>query len=295
MAATGRKFPYVYGKEVSREYPDVEVSIELITPDIADEMLKCNINNRKRARSSAARAIMNGEWELNGATIVFCEDGTLLDGQHRLTAVVETGEPIVSIVVRGLPKKTQISMDTGKTRSAADFLHMMGYKNAKILASAAGALLRIENGGGIEAMFMAHNRADRTTRETVEYAVTHDDEIQPYIHLACRVRNKYKGVETATVIASIFEFKKYGASEDDIKLFFDQLLEVEIPTRPTMLLKKKLSENAENRTGRLPQRIICAYIIKSWNAYMLGDEPKLLKFAQGGANPETFPMVYTKW
>lgn len=285
------KHPYVYGTDVWSRYPNVKISIEQITKTVAESMLQANVSNRRLARSNIARAITSDEWGLNGATIVFSDEGVLLDGQHRLMAVVETDIPITSIVVRGIPKEAQISMDTGKIRKPDDFLQMMGYKNSKLLAAAASALYRIECGGSLDSMFRARNKSDSTLKEVVQYAVDHNDEIQPWLRLACRVRNKYKGVETATVVAFIFEAKKNGADEDDIRYFFDQLLDVEIPSKPTMLLKKRLSENSMSKTGRLPQRVICAFLIKSWNSYVYGDEPTFLRFTQSGKTPESFPIV----
>ena len=44
----------------------------------------------------------NGLWELNGAAIVIDEFGNLIDGQHRLSAVVESGTTQQFVVVRNV-------------------------------------------------------------------------------------------------------------------------------------------------------------------------------------------------
>ena len=85
----------------------VETKWEVITPEIAREMLTHNTNNyraiSKTVVSRYVDEIQGNCWEANGDTIVFNEDGVLLNGQHRLTAVAEAGKPIVSLVVRGIP------------------------------------------------------------------------------------------------------------------------------------------------------------------------------------------------
>ena len=46
--------------------------------------------------------MQNGEWKLNGKSICFDWNGRLLNGQHRLSAVVRSGVPLTTLVVRGL-------------------------------------------------------------------------------------------------------------------------------------------------------------------------------------------------
>ena len=75
-----------------------------------------------------ADIIKRGQWELNGETIKFDTSGTLLDGQHRLSAVILAGMPIKSYVIRDLPRKVFDTLDTGKGRTGADVLSLRGEK-----------------------------------------------------------------------------------------------------------------------------------------------------------------------
>lgn len=67
-----------------------------------------------------------GQWELNGETIKFLTQGVLLDGQHRLRAVVQSGVTIQSYVVHNLPSKVFDTIDTGANRSIGDLLALQG-------------------------------------------------------------------------------------------------------------------------------------------------------------------------
>src|ERR1700761_996246 len=98
-----------------KSIPSAEV--ERLSPKSAKALLKGNVHNRnlRKARvSSLAEAMKRGEWELNGESIKVAEDGSLLDGQHRLQAVVESGKSIQVLVVRNLPSDAQDTVDTGR-------------------------------------------------------------------------------------------------------------------------------------------------------------------------------------
>lgn len=122
-------FDYTFGEYVADRYPGVTVSIERITPSVAQSMLGANTHNRNANRFEAiSKALKNGEWSLNGASIVFSDDGVLLDGQHRLMACVKTGIAFDTIVVRGIGQRQQMTMDVGTKRKVADFLKLDGYR-----------------------------------------------------------------------------------------------------------------------------------------------------------------------
>ena len=84
------------------------MSIEAITPDRAEEYLAVNRGNRNIVQShvaALARDISNGQWMFNAQPICFSRSGRLLNGQHRLSAVLEAGQPIEVMVMRGLPEE----------------------------------------------------------------------------------------------------------------------------------------------------------------------------------------------
>lgn len=123
------------------EYLNSTVSTqwEEITPFSAQEMLNHNTNNYRaissRVVAKYADDIQQGSWEATGDTIVFSKNGTLLNGQHRLTAVIKANMPIVSLVVRGVPD-SQI-FDIGRKRNTKQILNAEGYTyaNATIISA----------------------------------------------------------------------------------------------------------------------------------------------------------------
>jgi multidrug resistance efflux pump len=83
----------------------LSVEVEVITPEQAAEYLKNNAYHRKVKKKKVAeymKEMVDGNWKLNGKTIVFDRDGRLLNGQHRLGAVAEAGVSLTTLVVRGV-------------------------------------------------------------------------------------------------------------------------------------------------------------------------------------------------
>jgi hypothetical protein len=83
----------------------LEITVEIINPEEAQAYLDNNAKHRpiKEKKVDAYMTEMaDGRWRLNGKTICFDTDGRLLNGQHRLSAVVKSGVSLTTVVVRGL-------------------------------------------------------------------------------------------------------------------------------------------------------------------------------------------------
>jgi hypothetical protein len=103
----------------------MDISIETITPKQAEKYLQFNTSNRNLRNSLVsqyARDMENGVWKLTHQGVAFNCDGTLLDGQHRLSAIVESGVTVQMLVARGVDSKHQLVMDDHAKRSAGDAL-----------------------------------------------------------------------------------------------------------------------------------------------------------------------------
>ena len=284
---------YIYGNEISARYPMVSVSIEEITPEVAAAMLERNVNNRNPKREPIYKAIVDGEWKLNGATIVFSEEGELIDGQNRLMACVKANMPIVTFVVRGIDKDAQITMDMGVKRQVADFLKIRGYTESSNVAAIGSAMYKAET-SGIAAAFTKANGSEYTVMSTVNFIdEVYEDRIRPILRPCTRVSNMYKGVSRGAIGVLYDRFR--SVDEDDAAEFIKQLLKVSVPCKTMLLLQRKLEVNANNKQGRMPQEIIAALIVKTWNAYMTGEHKAMLRYAAGGSRPEPFPEIFEGW
>lgn len=121
----------------------IEVDFEEITPAIAKKYLARNVTNRNlkdatiRSYESDMRA---GSWLPTHQGIAFNDRDELIDGQHRLTAIVRAGVTVTMLVTRGLPgaipgKKTTTmdAVDRGVPRSIGDQLKLQhGFSNPNL-------------------------------------------------------------------------------------------------------------------------------------------------------------------
>ena len=99
-----------------------------INPGIAQLLLARNQDNRSMTSSRVevyARDIAAGAWEVNNQGIALGQDGTLLDGQHRLAAVIRARCPVMMLVAYGLPPTVRYTIDQGRARSLADTLRIV--------------------------------------------------------------------------------------------------------------------------------------------------------------------------
>lgn len=100
-------------------------TIEVITPEIAKEYLKHNRKNRKvkpKTVETYARDMARDAFITTHQGIAFDTDGELLDGQHRLLAIVVSGKPVTMMVSRDVPKEAIAVTDRGVTRSIYDVM-----------------------------------------------------------------------------------------------------------------------------------------------------------------------------
>lgn len=105
----------------------MNTQVEQITPEMAARLLKGNTHNRAIRTRVVEKYIdmMNrGLWELTHQGIAIGIDGTILDGQHRLLAIIEAGTTVPMCVTYNVASDIFDSIDLGQTRSIADLLRL---------------------------------------------------------------------------------------------------------------------------------------------------------------------------
>ena len=104
------------------------VKIEVITPQFAAAVLEnknhSNRHIRRQVVATLTEAIRNGEFRTTHQGISFYEDGTLADGQHRLSAIVAANMPVTMSVMRGLSKDDGLVIDCGEKRKLHDQIRL---------------------------------------------------------------------------------------------------------------------------------------------------------------------------
>lgn len=116
----------------------------LMTPSWAEQLLEKNTYNRAvkdSAVKTLARKMTDKDFPYTGEPIIVSKNGVLLDGQHRLLAVVMSGESVEMEFVDGVDERASVYIDTGIKRSTGDFLAMRGHAKAVNLGASARAAI----------------------------------------------------------------------------------------------------------------------------------------------------------
>ncbi len=109
---------------------------EEISHALAQKYLAQSAGNRRINNGyvlALAAAMETNKWDPDASEIVFDDSGELIDGHHRLHAVMRSGKAIRMLVKRGVNKGARGFIDTGRTRNIRDLFAMfrpeLGYVN----------------------------------------------------------------------------------------------------------------------------------------------------------------------
>ncbi len=260
---------------------------EKIGPAEASEILEHNTHNlpmRNRLTMRYAEDMSAGNWARNGETVKIADNGTLLDGQHRLAAVVLSGTAQEFLVVRGLPMEAQRTVDSGRMRALGTVLTLDGIRNATTVGSIGRRALAWEGGARRD---ITRPNVDATPTQVMIFLAEHPEIEQVHAPRAMRVRAMTSIPPTMLGLASWLFERIDPADADD---FFDRLSTGANMDNdhPIMGLRRiALTHNVARK--RQADWIWLALLIKAWNLYRAGETVQLFTFKVGGATPERFP------
>jgi hypothetical protein len=119
-----------------------------ITPTMAAAMLERNLYNRRPKPATISRYRIEmaiGEWLCSNTCISFDCNGYLVDGQHTLMAVCESGIAILAQVQIGVDPYLFFKLDQGPSRSGGDLVNSStGKKNGAALFQCMKTILMLE-------------------------------------------------------------------------------------------------------------------------------------------------------
>lgn len=272
------------------------VEIVEITPSMATSWLDRGGLNRISTKNRVykyANSIRRGEWRLTGDSIKLDPSGNVIDGKHRLMAIVEAGMPIRSLVIRGVEAEVFPVLDSGKNRTPADIMGIAGYKNRVAIASAARALILIEASGRLDPPGRREYEALTSHSALLKYAQEHP-EIVEGVELANKLRT-YGLSGGSGLLGTLFTLL-LRVDAEQAETFADSLasgadLAVDSPIlryRNRLISDQRLPGTLEFREH------LTALGIKAWNYWRAGETVKSLTFhAQRGVGTrggEPFPV-----
>jgi hypothetical protein len=253
-----------------------------VTPKIAETLLANNPSNRSVSKTRVmqyAKSMSEGIWKMNGESIKLDKDGRLLDGQHRLLAIIESGMSLPLVIVKDLSTEVFDTIDTGKSRNGADVLHIKNVPNSINLSSGISLYILLFTG-----RFKTLRTSAPENQEILdEYNKTPD----LYQSIAADGSAFYARTHRIISPSEYIGLYRYFTTEHPdtaVQSFFNA---IEDRVGVAGLLNAKLLDNviSKRKMGRYERK---ALMIKAFNLFVSRANVKLLKFSKD----ESFPELY---
>lgn len=264
--------------------PKHNLQMVTVTPEMATELLERNGHNRPLSEAHVQRIagqIRAGKWRFNGDTIKIADTMDVLDGQHRLWAVIEARKPIDTILVYGIAKDAFATIDTmRKTRSGSDILSLIGVdRHAKYTAEGLKWLLRWQR------KTLTEYRAPKNRIE--------NSDVEEAFHNHPKMVNAVDRVIKIRRIAnpSIMSFLYYVFYSQNAELAEQMIYTLENPERIALsdpFFRLRSYFTADHLSHKDPLMTI-ALTIKAANAAKQGKKIDRLYWRSQGDKPEPFP------
>ena len=276
MKATVTKFP------LSRQ----QLQTITLTPELAVTLLERNGLNRplnEQHVSRIARQIKSGKWRFNGDSIKIADTEDILDGQHRLWAVIEAKKPVETVIVYGIQREAFSTIDTmRKPRSGSDVLALCG--NPRHRATVAQALVwllryrrnilqdyqqpknRIEN-SDIEECYASNGGIVQAAERTSKLRRIANPALLTFLYYIIVNRN----AELAERMVRTLEYPSAVGIDD-----------------PFFCLRSYFL--SDHQKAKMPL-VTIALTIKAANAAVNNQKIKILNWRNQGERPEPFPEL----
>lgn len=265
--------------QMNKEVPTIEV----ITPDMANNILKGNQKNRpirEGAVAFYAKLMQEGKWKFNGDTIRIAKDGTLIDGQHRLTAVVESNRPQKFLIVRDLDHDVFNTIDIGKKRTVADALAMNrvgaeygggSFINHNILAAAANIARSFDEDG---VFVIDKSKEEFPPAAAMEYIEKNPGIVHSVIRMSSYA-NTLKSIGPISVFCAMhYVCGRYNKVK--IEEFMAGFIEGANLSKdsPILALRNRMTVDKDlqnSRRGKFSRKRFISLFVTAFNAYCAGE------------------------
>jgi hypothetical protein len=258
--------------------PQITMVMEDITPTTAEKYLAMNVEHNRVVRDvkvqKYAEAMTEGHWLATSSTIKFDRDGHLIDGQHRLMAIMRSGRTVRMAVARNESPASIHVIDTNTPRNGGDSLVFAGLSprgKATQIAGTANALNGWHNGLYTNAMSALNYGERMTNDEMVVFVREHQAILMEAMEVADRVYRMVPLNKSGIGLAYIV-LKNVDA--DAAQEFFMRLSEgiLHGVTDPLLTLTRKVNADRLTPTGRQAITGTTLYLlIRTWNAWREGE------------------------
>mgnify|MGYP001569731006 CR=1 FL=1 len=258
----------------------LEYRLVRMTPALARHWLKYNTANRPirdHTVAKDARDMAAWRWPHNGEGIKWSSALTILDGQHRMLALVlaEKINPDVyidTLVVFGLPPETQKTMDQPTRRTLADEWALAGEPHGHALLAIVRKTYSWYSGDNRFAV-----KASATNSEAEETLAAYPG-LRRSTEVAVRIRPRYRFIPMSIVGLAHHLFMT--ADPTKAPEFFERIADGAKlhETHPILLVRNRCIDlNTAPGQATAPYMYL-GTMIRGWNAYSQGKNLAKLQF-----------------
>jgi hypothetical protein len=263
-----------------------------VTPEMASIMLEHNSLSRKNRSIRKTRVkkfvieIQKGRWRLVTTGIGFDTDGNLTNGQHRLTAVIESGIPCEFFVAFGLSPESFNNEDAHGIRTAQDIFTINGVIDPALIAAAVAWIYRYN------AMGMSRFDSDKylTKEDQYEYYMGLSGDLHESRKFGVRFNKGNLAPPSLMVALHYLCTDKHHVQADD---FFTKVatgVGVTSTKDPAHKLRGFLLNNLIGH-NRVSSEALAAFTVQAWNAMREHRHIAIFRW-RGEQNPnQPFPKI----
>ncbi len=283
------------GHRIPGSKKDIECAIIEVTPQMAKEWLKKNRSNRKVREDRVdryAEQMKDGEWMVSPDAIAFSYTDKLINGQHRLKAILQLGqgESIECLVAFGLDPAAFKIADVGVKRTGADVLRIEGFKSPEEKAAVC-RLLALWHQSRLEELNQYENVRNSVI---VDIATTSRERLTETIEKVGSDKKALNGLMPRSLMA--FAYFAYKPTFPERAEFFLNGL-VFGKNYPAIDWEEAYEEGVKNPINLLDDKMRVNYkeysrkaklalLVKAMNAYCLERPMKQLRWRSNESFPE---------
>lgn len=202
-----------------RQQQKIITQLETITPIMAEELLAGNTGNRRIRNGhvdSLALLMQSGLWRAdNNDAILIDTEGKVINGQHRLNAVIKAGIPVTMPIRYDVDPEMYKYLDQGMKRSTEDFLSHPIANQAQIV-SIARVITALKH-GSVTLSSALHGTIASTEKVPNEWVIRevedNEDLYQETVRSAVRMRTILRRASLSTIGAFIMIIRYVGRDD----------------------------------------------------------------------------------
>jgi hypothetical protein len=268
---------------------------KIITPEIAREWLKRNKKNRNicitKVKNFSKMMALNQWNESSSENIAFDTDGNLINGQHRLMAIIDSNSTLELNVCYNCRKDSILFIDQGG-RTIQNAFQINGVNKAgQVVAIIKGILVYKKTRKLESAFYTAKDEKGNRTKNSIkskEFNITNIDIhnyyednkefinniIENYSEVST-YKSKNKPLTTTYCLKFAAILEDIGVNKEDIYSFLKKLIQEEEGVESIKQIRHNYFSHKIDARFKLSSFTQIEYLIRAWNKFMTNDNTRI--------------------